>query len=115
MSAFLRTSIESFPEINLETPLYIDGTWRSPLSANGHSDVVDAASEDVVASVPNAGTLDVDAAVAAARTAYEQVPLNVMLLSSARKSPLAPVFLFTRPASHSTCSLLTSDSILWVA
>ena len=73
MSAFLRTSLQSLPEINLERPLYIDGTWRSPLAANGHSDVVDAASEDVVASVPNAGASDVDAAVAAGRYAYEQV------------------------------------------
>ncbi|MDX3638047.1 aldehyde dehydrogenase family protein [Streptomyces sp. MB09-02B] len=48
--------------------IYIDGAWRSP-SGDEVTEVVNPATEQVIATVPNATPADVDAAVAAARAA----------------------------------------------
>jgi acyl-CoA reductase-like NAD-dependent aldehyde dehydrogenase len=49
--------------------LFINGQWRDAVS--GHTlEVVNPATEDVIATVPSAGPGDVDDAVAAARTAF---------------------------------------------
>lgn len=53
-----------------ETDLWIGGAWV-PASGDGVLDVVDPATEEVWGSVPNATTRDVDAAVAAAREAFD--------------------------------------------
>ncbi|KAL1527643.1 hypothetical protein AB1Y20_009029 [Prymnesium parvum] len=70
--SLLRAALPSLAEINLERPLLIDGEWRAPLEPAGFCDVVDAATEETVASVPSAGPADVAAAVAAARRAHER-------------------------------------------
>ncbi|MBN8942997.1 MAG: aldehyde dehydrogenase family protein [Rhizobiales bacterium] len=49
--------------------LHIGGTWRPPLSGAG-LDVVDPATETVIATVANGGEADIDAAVGAARAAF---------------------------------------------
>ena len=50
--------------------LFINNAWRD--AASGQTiDVVNPATEDVIASVPSADKADLDAAVAAARVAYD--------------------------------------------
>src|SRR3954447_14730284 len=55
-----------------ETRFFIDGGWLPPRSAQPPLVVVDPATEDVVGRVPVAGAEDVDAAVTAARRAFEE-------------------------------------------
>ncbi|OBG43827.1 aldehyde dehydrogenase [Mycolicibacterium fortuitum] len=50
--------------------LFIDGRWTTP-SESGVIDVVDPATENVIGHVPNGGAADVDAAVTAARRAFD--------------------------------------------
>lgn len=50
--------------------LFIDGQWVTP-SGSGVIEVIDPATEKVIGSVPNATVTDVDAAVAAARRAFD--------------------------------------------
>jgi acyl-CoA reductase-like NAD-dependent aldehyde dehydrogenase len=50
--------------------LYIDGAWV-PSSGSGTIDVIDASTEAVMGHIPEGTPADVDAAVAAARTAFE--------------------------------------------
>src|SRR4051794_35453370 len=50
--------------------LFIDGHWVTP-AGRGGIDVVDPATEKVIGYVPNGGVEDVDAAVAAARRAFD--------------------------------------------
>jgi betaine-aldehyde dehydrogenase len=52
------------------TTLFIDGQWVSP-AGSGAIDVIDPATERVIGSVPNGTEADVDAAVAAARRAFD--------------------------------------------
>ena len=52
------------------TKIYIDGKWV-PSAGDGFIDVVDPATEAVLAAVPDGTAADVDAAVAAARRAFE--------------------------------------------
>jgi betaine-aldehyde dehydrogenase len=52
------------------TTLFIDGQWVSP-AGSGAIDVIDPATERVIGSVPNGMEADVDAAVAAARRAFD--------------------------------------------
>lgn len=52
------------------TELFIDGRWTAPSGA-GVIDVVDPATEAVIGHVPNGDAADVDAAVAAARQAFD--------------------------------------------
>ncbi|MGV0807333.1 aldehyde dehydrogenase family protein [Mycolicibacterium setense] len=52
------------------TELFIDGRWTAP-SGGGVIDVVDPATEAVIGHVPNGDAADVDAAVAAARQAFD--------------------------------------------
>lgn len=52
------------------TELFIDGRWTAP-SGDGVIDVVDPATEAVIGHVPNGDAADVDAAVAAARQAFD--------------------------------------------
>jgi aldehyde dehydrogenase (NAD+) len=52
------------------TTLYIDGRWVTP-AGRGLIDVVDPATEAVIGHVPNGDGADVDAAVAAARRAFD--------------------------------------------
>lgn len=49
--------------------LYIDGTWRTE-TRNHSEDVINPATEKTLASLPHATTLDLDAAVEAARKGY---------------------------------------------
>ena len=51
--------------------LYIDGHWVDPATASGMIEVVNPASEKVIGHVPNGTAADVDAAVAAARRAFD--------------------------------------------
>ena len=53
--------------------LYIDGKWVDG-SSDEQLEVINPATEDVIATVPQASTHDVDRAVAAARRAYEDGP-----------------------------------------
>lgn len=53
--------------------LFIGGRWTAPASAE-IVDVVSPSSEEVVATVPEVTTADVDAAVAAARKAFDEGP-----------------------------------------
>jgi betaine-aldehyde dehydrogenase len=57
----------------MTTRLYIGGAWRAPV-AGGTFQVLDPASEDIIANVALATESDVDAAVAAARTAFDEGP-----------------------------------------
>jgi len=50
--------------------LYIDGQWVAPSGA-GALEVVDSATEEVIATVPDGDATDVDRAVVAARRAFE--------------------------------------------
>ncbi len=50
--------------------LYINGDWRSP-SGKNTIDVVSPSTEEVIARIPEGTSADVDAAVAAARAAFE--------------------------------------------
>ncbi|GAA4660036.1 aldehyde dehydrogenase family protein [Gordonia humi] len=50
---------------------YIDGRWVAPVDGAGTLDVVDPATEQVAGTVALGGPADVDAAVAAARRAFE--------------------------------------------
>lgn len=50
--------------------LFIDGRWVTP-AEDGAIEVVDPATEQVIGSVPNGDAADVDAAVAAARRAFD--------------------------------------------
>ena len=52
---------------------YIDGGWRAPESA-ATIEVVSPHTEQVIATVPDASPADVDAAVAAAREAFDRGP-----------------------------------------
>jgi aldehyde dehydrogenase (NAD+) len=59
---------------SLESPrLYIDGTWVDP-SGDGVVDVINPATEEVIASVPEASIADVDRAVTSARRAFDEGP-----------------------------------------
>ncbi|OYD61461.1 aldehyde dehydrogenase [Rhodococcus sp. OK302] len=49
---------------------YIGGRWSQP-STSSKIDVISPATEQVIGSVPDAGPADIDAAVAAARTAFD--------------------------------------------
>ena len=50
--------------------LYIGGKWLSPIG-KGSIDVINASTEEVMASIPEGNEADVQAAVAAARAAFE--------------------------------------------
>src|SRR5919201_900902 len=50
--------------------LYIDGAWVSP-AGSGTIDVINSTTEEVIGHVPEGTPEDVDAAVAAARPAFE--------------------------------------------
>ena len=52
-------------------PLFIGGRWVSPLSTTT-IDVVEAHSEELIGTVPDAGGADIDAAVSAARDAFDR-------------------------------------------
>ncbi len=53
--------------------LFIGGTWTAP-STDERLEVFSPATEERVGSVPVAGPKDIDAAVAAARTAFDDGP-----------------------------------------
>ncbi|MBV9830498.1 MAG: aldehyde dehydrogenase family protein, partial [Marmoricola sp.] len=53
--------------------LFIDGEWRAP-AGSGLLEVVSPHTEEVVASVPEGTTADIDAAVGAARRAFDEGP-----------------------------------------
>ena len=50
--------------------VFIDGAWRAPVGGRPH-DVIDPATEEVAATIQLASEADVDAAVAAARAAFD--------------------------------------------
>ena len=53
-------------------PLYIDGQWVEPQA--GRYDDISPATEDVIAQAPDARLADVDAAISAARSAFDSGP-----------------------------------------
>ncbi len=53
--------------------LFINGEWIAP-TGGGTIDVISPASEEVIGRVPEAGAEDVDKAIAAARTAFDEGP-----------------------------------------
>ena len=55
---------------NYHTDLYIDGAWH-PALAGGRIDILDPATEEVVATAAQAERADVDAAIAAAHQAFQ--------------------------------------------
>jgi succinate-semialdehyde dehydrogenase/glutarate-semialdehyde dehydrogenase len=55
----------------MHTGLYIDGTWREPISAADPIAVVDPATTQVIDHVANAGIADMEAAIDAAGRAQE--------------------------------------------
>jgi aldehyde dehydrogenase (NAD+) len=57
--------------------LFIGGEWVSP-AGTGKIEVINPTTEEVVASVPDATTADIDKAVAAARTAFDHGPWTRM-------------------------------------
>ena len=61
--------------------LYIDGQWVAPIDGGpGSIDVIDSSTEEVIGRVAQGSAKDVDAAVAAARAAFEtwsQTPVDV--------------------------------------
>ncbi len=62
------------------TKLYINGEWVEPQSPAGTLEVVDSSTEEVIATVAQGGAADVDAAVTAARNAFDswsQTPIDV--------------------------------------
>ena len=65
--------LEGWPSVRLMTrvyaQLYINGKWV-PSAGEGVFEVTDSATEEVIATVPNGATADVDAAVAAAKAAF---------------------------------------------
>ena len=50
---------------------YIGGQWVAPVTANGTTDVIHSATEEIIGRVPMGTPADVDAAAAAAKTAFE--------------------------------------------
>jgi aldehyde dehydrogenase (NAD+) len=55
--------------VDVRNELYIGGRWAKP-ETDGHIDVVDSRTEDVMGSVPRGGEPEVEQAVAAARAAF---------------------------------------------
>src|SRR5688572_8868971 len=58
------------PAVQTHDKLYIDGAWV-PSTGSGTIDVFDSTTEEVIARIPEGTADDVDAAVAAARTAFD--------------------------------------------
>lgn len=52
--------------------LFVNGSWVAP--GSGRYDVINPATEEVIASAPDAGTAQVEQAIAAARTAFDTGP-----------------------------------------
>jgi len=73
MTEVLSRPVAEGSTVNLRFPdhLYIGGRWVKPL-AGGAIDVISAHSEQVIATVAEAGPEDMDAAVAAARSAFDE-------------------------------------------
>lgn len=63
---------KSAATINKQYDLFINGEWRKPLSKK-YFDTINPAKEEKLSEVADAGQADVDAAVKAARNAYEKV------------------------------------------
>ena len=61
----------------MNNSFYIDGQWVAPTSTETFA-VVDPATEAVIANVPAGQSADIDAAVAAARRAFDQGPWPLM-------------------------------------
>jgi aldehyde dehydrogenase (NAD+) len=55
-----------------EYDLYVDGRWIAP--SRGRYDVINPATEKVIATAPNAGVAEVEQAIAAARHAFDSGP-----------------------------------------
>ena len=55
--------------MDVRKELYIGGQWVQP-AVDGHIDVIDSRTEDVMGRVPRGGGTDVERAVAAARAAF---------------------------------------------
>ena len=64
--------------------LFIGGDWVAP-SSDEEIEVISPSTEEVVARVPSASRADVDAAVAAARQAFDSGPWPQTTLAAARR------------------------------
>jgi aldehyde dehydrogenase (NAD+) len=69
-----RKRSELMPEPSLVDSygVYIDGTWVEP--DGGRYDVIDPATEEIIATAPDASVAQVEQAIAAARTAFDSGP-----------------------------------------
>src|SRR5690349_5610384 len=65
--------MEDRPMADLTYRLYIDGQWVEG-SGTEYVDVINPATEEVIGTVPQATTADVERAVAAARKAFDDGP-----------------------------------------
>ena len=63
--------------MNVHEELLVAGEWRKP-AAEARIDVVSPSTEEVIGRVPDAGAEDVDAAVRAARSAFDHGPWRAM-------------------------------------
>ncbi|HEV2667442.1 MAG TPA: aldehyde dehydrogenase family protein, partial [Blastocatellia bacterium] len=59
------------PEVKVHNKLYINGQWVKP-NGSGMVDVINSTTEEVMGSVPEGSPEDVNAAVAAAKAAFEK-------------------------------------------
>ena len=65
--------------------LYIDGRWVDP--GSGRYDDISPATEETIAQAPDAGLADVDAAIAAARRAFDSGPWAIAAPRGASAMP----------------------------
>ena len=95
------------PEIKVHDKLYINGQWVTPGGA-GMIDVINSTTEEVMGSVPEGSSEDVDAAVAAAKAAFEKwsttntCPVTNEDSSEARYNAIPPIS-SGRPTRGSGC------------
>ena len=81
------TAREPIQTLRTFTELMIGGTWTAPLGDNV-IEVVSPTTERVLATVPEASEKDVDAAVAAARRAFDEGPWPTMSLAERSEAML---------------------------
>ena len=91
-------------ELRTPTHLYIGGEWTPP-SSGAREDVLNPATEAVIAQAPVGDARDADAAIAAARTAFDSGPWPVM--AAAKRQALLTKFLDALEARKESIVALT--------
>jgi aldehyde dehydrogenase (NAD+) len=64
------SAVASSPNVKIYDKFYINGQWIAP-AGNGTIDVINSTTEEVMGSVPEGSVLDINAAVSAAKAAFE--------------------------------------------